>query len=557
MKKALLIVTLLSITSFTFAQISLGGEPFSFEMDQLKSAPAKIILDKPDITVQLEDDINRDAFKYPPRDAVIISVNKSLSEDGNWTKLTNGDRICRMEIHVPEAVSLELFYENFYLPEGAKLFLYSPDKEQVLGAFTELNNKPRNRFATDAIFGSTTVIEYYEPASVEGQGSLTIKDLGYAYRDMRSGGGSQHCEVDVNCSEGEGWVNEIDASVRIRTRVAGNLFWCSGTLMNNTAQDCKPLVLSALHCALNGTQSTTADYDLYKFYWKFQTPGCDSGNASAASSITGCDLRGDSNDSGGASGSDFMLMELQEIIPGSFNPFWAGWNSSSVATSGGGVCIHHPNADVKKISTFSNTPQTASWMPPNSQNNHWRVFWEETNNGWGVTEGGSSGSGLFDVNHRLIGTLTGGASFCEGVNPPNGPDDPDMFGKLSKHFTSNPNSSSEKLKAWLDPNDSGVGTFDGSSDPCGDVGINEITSQEIFSIYPNPNNGNFIIDIFNEDLRIDVVNVFDAQGKAMKQIKNSTYPISIDLSAKPEGIYMIQIILEGNKSFSSKVILTK
>ncbi|NND77610.1 MAG: T9SS type A sorting domain-containing protein [Flavobacteriales bacterium] len=557
MKRSLLLITLLSIVSFTFGQISQGGMPLSFELDQIKRAPIKVVLEKPDLTNFMEDDIERESFKYPPRDAVIIPVNKSMENDGEWEILANGDRIWRLEIYVPDAVSLELFYEDFFMPPGAKLFLYDPEHKNVFGAFTEINNKPRYRFATDAVPGENTVLEYFEPAEVAGQGRLTIKDLGYAYRDLRGLGGSQHCEVDVNCSEGEGWANEIDATVRIRTRISGNLFWCTGTLMNNTSQDCKPYILSALHCALNGVQSSTADYDLYKFYWKFQTPGCDSGNASAASAITGCDLRGDSNDGGGSSGSDFMLLELQENIPASYNPFWAGWSKSSVASSGGGVCIHHPNADVKKISTFSNTPQTASWNPGSSNNNHWRVFWEETDNGWGVTEGGSSGSGLFDAEHKLIGTLTGGASFCEGVNPPNGPDDPDMFGKMNRHFVSNPNPSSEKLSEWLDPIDNGATTFEGSANPCGNVGIDEISADKVFTIFPNPSNGNFVLEIVNEDLKVDLVNIFDAQGKIVRKIQSSAYPISVDLSNNEAGIYLVQLILEGNKNYTRKIVLEK
>lgn len=559
MKKILLGILSLIITTYSFGQISDGGIPFSYELPKLKKSPPKVTIEKPDLTFVLKDDIYRDSFKYPPRDAVVVDVDLNMEEHGKWTKLENGDRIWRLEIEIPEAVSLELFYENFYLPTGAKLFLFDPQQTMHIGAFTEINNKPRNRFASDAIDGASTVLEYFEPENVAGQGSMTISGVGYKYRDLRSLGGSQHCEVDVNCSEGESWLNEINATMRIRTKVGSELGWCTATLMNNTDQNCRPFILTALHCGLNtnDSQSSTADYDAYKFYFKFQTPGCDSGNASAAATITGCDLRADSNDDGGASGSDFMLLELQEQIPASYNPFWAGWNSASVSTSGGGVCIHHPAADVKKISTYSNTLQSASWQPPSSQNNHWRVFWIETENGWGVTEGGSSGSGIFDVNHRLVGTLTGGSSFCEGVNPPNGPDDPDLFGKLNRHFTSNPNPSSEKLKVWLDPTGSNTLTLDGSANPCGNVGVAEITAVEVFSIYPNPGNGEFYLDLQNEDLEVDFVNVFDVQGKLIFSTQSRMDPIYLDLGGSSEGVYLVQLILKGNKYFTQKILIEK
>ena len=534
------------------SQISQGGLPYSFGSNEFRTPVELVELDKPDVSSEILEDIDRDSFKYPPRDAVILSVEKGLNNAGTWTVLNNGDRVWQLEIKVADAFALELFYEDFYLPEGAKLYLYNHDHSQVLGAFTSINNKPRNKFATDAILGESTILEYYEPAAVAGQGSLTITDLGYSYRNLRSGGGSQFCEVDVACSEGEEWQNEINATMRIRTRIAGNLFWCTGVLMNNTNQDCKPYVLSALHCALNGSSSSSAaDFDLYKFYFKFQTPGCDSGNASAASVITGCDKRADSNDDGGSEGSDFMLLELQEQIPESYNPYWAGWTSSSSAVSGGGVCIHHPNADVKKISTFSSTPQTASWQPPSSSNNHWRVFWIETDNGWGVTEGGSSGSAIFNSNHHVMGTLTGGQSFCDT------PTLPDLFGKMQRHFVSNPNPTSQKLKAWLDPADLDVVTLDGSSDPCGNVSVEEINSKNIFSLFPNPGSGDFTIELINEDIKISTLRIFDAYGKLVKEFNPLMYPISVNLEDEADGIYTVQIITEDNLSISNKLILQR
>ena len=50
--------------------------------------------------------------------------------------------------------------------------------------------------------------------------------------------------MDVICSDGLPWANEIKSVVRILT--GGTL--CTGTLVNNTAQDGTPYVLTAEHC---------------------------------------------------------------------------------------------------------------------------------------------------------------------------------------------------------------------------------------------------------------------------------------------------------------------
>ena len=534
------------------AQISYGGDPLS-ETLNFETDVEVVEISQPDLTEKLAEDIERASFKYPPRDAIVLPLNMGLDNSGTWTELDNGDRIWQLEIAAEGAKSLELFYSDFYLPLGSKLFIYSPDMKQILGAFNHNNNKDSETFATDMIYGDRTIIEYYEPLISFGEGRFNIVDIGYGYRDLRSMGGSQPCEVDVACSEGNNWVDQINSVVRVRPRINGNLFWCTGVIMNNTELDCKPYVLSALHCALNGSQSTTADYNLYKFYFKFQKPDCDSGNGSAAKTITGCSLRADSNDDGGDSGSDFMLMELSEDIPANYDPYWAGWNRSS-SSNGGGIAVHHPAGDVKKISTYNSSPITSGWGVANT---HFRVNWIETDNGWGVTEGGSSGCPLFNSDGLVIGTLTGGGSFCEGVNPPNGPDDPDFFGKMSRHWASNPNPSNEKLKEWLDPSGSSSSSVLGSANPCGNVSTNDIEVDNYFKVFPNPTNGNLTLDFVNEDIKVEFIRLIDSRGRMIESFSSQSYPVQFDLNEYDGGLYQIQIILEDTRVFNQKIILNK
>ncbi len=86
------------------------------------------------------------------------------------------------------------------------------------------------------------------------------------------------------------------------------------------------------------------------------------------------------------------------------------------------------------------------------------VYWSATANGWGVTEGGSSGSPLFDNNGRIIGSLTGGMAACEpgGNGSGTGPDQPDYYGKFAYSWDQNGAESAQQLKYWLDPINSGV-----------------------------------------------------------------------------------------------------
>ena len=152
----------------------------------------------------------------------------------------------------------------------------------------------------------------------------------------------------------------------------------------------------------------------------------------------------------------------------------------------------------KKISTYGTALQSIWIGYPNS---HWEVTWQETSNGYGVTEPGSSGSPIFNFEHRIIGTLTGGTSACEvgGAGAGTGPNEPDWYGKMNQHWTNNDNTPEQKLKAWLDPLNTGQQTTYGAYRPCDEgasceiVGVGENQSLS-FNLFPNPSEGNVTIE---------------------------------------------------------------
>jgi PKD repeat protein len=184
--------------------------------------------------------------------------------------------------------------------------------------------------------------------------------------------------------------------------------------------------------------------------------------------ITGCVRRANSNDNGGDTGSDFLLVQLGTVAneattittlkSANYNAYWNGWDANNTAVTGG-AGIHHPAGDIKKISTFTGSTISAGWNG-NGLQSHWRFSWTSNSNGWGVTEGGSSGSPVFKSNGRIFGTLTGGASFCTAQTAQ------DYYGKVSYHWTSNSTNTLYQLKTWLDPGNTGALVLDGSADPC-------------------------------------------------------------------------------------------
>lgn len=472
---------ILAIVSGATAQVNDQIAPKSFSiskrvlspLQQVKLAPLNIS------DAERLDKIDEKTGELP-KFSRSIYTNINLDNAGSWTQLANGDRIWRTEISTPGALGLVPLFNKFYLPKGATLHVYMPNQEEVLGAFTETNNPTDGYFCTGLVHGDVCVVEYYEPAAVQGIGFFNINEVGYAYRYVtplhRSTDGfgtSDNCQVNVNCSEGTNYQNQKRAVVRILVQGSGGQGWCTGTLINNVRQDCTPYLLSAQHCS-EGT--STNQFSQWVFYFNYEASGCSnpaSEGSLANKVVIGCTKKADSNDDGGETGSDFLLLQLNNQPSPSYGAYFAGWNANNTAPLLG-VSIHHPDADIKKISTFTTPGLSDRWG--NSVNNtHWRITWAPTVNGHGVTEPGSSGGPLFNTNGQIVGQLTGGNSYC------NTPTEPDLYGKFSFNWTSNGSADNRRLKPWLDPDNTGTMTVNGINHPCGnlvsnDAGISAITA---------------------------------------------------------------------------------
>ncbi len=77
------------------------------------------------------------------------------------------------------------------------------------------------------------------------------------------------------------------------------------------------------------------------------------------------------------------------------------------------------------------------------------------------------------------------------------------------------------------------------------------------TVYPNPNNGKFILT--NYELGITNVEVYDVLGQQIfRQLSIIHYPLSIDLSDKANGVYFYRVIKEnGSLIGEGKLVIQK
>ncbi|MCW3464163.1 pre-peptidase C-terminal domain-containing protein [Chitinophaga nivalis] len=475
MKRTLsILMGLLLAAPVLHAQVSKGGKPYSFGAGFVEKIDTRSIAASPVDKLRKEDEKNLKQG-LPLRVGVIVPVTYSPATTGTWTSFPNGDRVWRLKIQVDGALATSLYYQNFHLPAGATLFVYNEDHSQLIGGYTSDNNQETGLFATEILNGNTCILEYYEPNAVKGQGRFTISGVNNIYSNRlpesrsRSGnidkdlGDAGSCNVNVNCPEGANWQNQKRAVARILFKNGGSSYLCSGSLVNNARNNCKPYFLTANHC---GSNASDADFNQWIFYFNFEAPSCSNpASAPSANTITGCVQRARSGNAGGVEGSDFQLLEFNQAVPASYNVYYAGWNANTAA-SPSGVSIHHPAGDIKKISTYTAALTESNYSGTGSAPySHWKAVWVQTQTNWSITEGGSSGSPLFNNLGQIVGQLSGGPSSC-GATPAN---KNDLYGKVARSWISNGTDALHQLKPWLDPDNTGVLQLNGSNYPCNDT----------------------------------------------------------------------------------------
>ncbi len=518
------------LCAFAYAQQSNGGTPLSFLVNEIESQEFDLHEFAPLDFFQIdqEDQLrsNEGQLELFSR---YIETDFTLLNSGTFHMLDNGDRVWRLKITAREAQATNFLYNNFHLADNSVLHIYSSDRSMVLGGFTSANNKEVGLFATGNVLGESVILELFEPYSDIGENVISINKIGYVYRNAFaevSGelrGGSDPCQVDVTCSEGNNWTDEEKGVVRILLTSNQGQGWCSGSLVNNTSLDCAPYVLTAWHC---GEDSSPAQYNQYIYYFNYQASSCGASNPAGTQSFTGSTRLAYSNDGGGNSGSDFLLTEITSSLPSSLDVYYNGWNANTNASSSG-VGIHHPSGDYKKISTYNNSLTSSQWGSANGS--HWRVIWTATANGHGVTEGGSSGSPIFNADGLIVGQLTGGSSFCDS------PNSPDFYGKMSYNWDDNGNQDFEQLKFFLDPTNSGVLTLNGTYAPCSDPTVSGCTDPEALNfdseaelddgscIYPCLDAGvtlNFTLDCYGSETSWQLIN---STNQIIYEVEENTY----------------------------------
>lgn len=390
------------------------------------------------------------------RDVPQLGTAEDTASHLQWRNTPKMGNIAAISITSPQAVGIRLGILVRRLPVEATLRFYAQGAEAAyeISGREIMESIKRNLVAGDSsddartywsphIEGAEATLEIELPPGISPDTvEISIPRVSHFFSSplaaqggniIKSIGDAATCEIDATCYSD--WGLESSATARMLYVKAGSSYLCSGTLLNDIASSGTPYFLSANHCISKQTVASTLET-----YWFYRSASCNSGtlNPGSTSRTSGATLLYASPV------TDTSFLKLNSAPPA--GAVYAGWDKTVPVLGTDVTGVHHPKGDLQKISFGSvkgfqdctipdpNSPVMTCTAPTQTSAEYLNITFNS-----GITEGGSSGSGLFKTSggsHYLIGQLFGGNTDC--INPKGS----DSYGRFDVAYTA-------KLHEWL------------------------------------------------------------------------------------------------------------
>jgi lysyl endopeptidase len=322
-----------------------------------------------------------------------------------------GGAVAHWQVSSHGAKALRVALDVTHMPAGAEVrFAGSASMGTVYGPVTAADIlKLGSPYWSPVLEGDTATIEVFMPggASAAVLAIGLVSHLFVSPSDPKAeeiAKASGPCQVDFICrAASDAQLDQTGRSVARMTftESGGGTALCTGTLLNPADNSFTPYFYSAAHCiSTQGVASTLTTH------WFYDNTTCGGSTLNP----------GYVQVPGGATllhanpVSDALLVRLNSSPPAGAT--YAGWDAATVANGTGMTAIHHPQGDPKKVSLATAGGFSFTGLSPGGS--FLVINWNSL--ATGVTEGGSSGSGIFSGNaaagYRFRGGLLGGPSSC-------------------------------------------------------------------------------------------------------------------------------------------------
>lgn len=318
-----------------------------------------------------------------------------LSEDMLALASSDGETaLYAAEIASTGATALRLVVDLSTLADGEELFVVDLTGPAVFGPYTRNDAVDGGNWLPTTTGESATLVVRTRYDAVPQFELLGVSHFYLSFAELKE----LDCNNDVSC-DSDPAIQELSRAVGLLV-VPQNGFdsaVCSGTAITNpNTSEFEPYFLTANHCV-----PTFASIDEVEVIWDFRTGFCNSGAPPSLASLPRSSVASLLATSGLF---DLTLLELGVIPAGAGGRCYAGWDTRAPAVDEPMAGIHHPDGAFMRIS-YGHVEAINEARPMLGYQNQTRVFWDD-----GVTEGGSSGSGIFfdDGSLRLFGALSNG-----------------------------------------------------------------------------------------------------------------------------------------------------
>ena len=325
-----------------------------------------------------------------------------------------GNPVWSTSVAVAGSYRLRLHLAAVDLPAGTRLWVWG--RGGAPRAFGLELRGPNGGLWTPSVAGSTIYLEVEVPAAAIAAGSparfvpdavaerfrLDAKGRPLLTAPAPQGGGQGECLIDATCVKAS--TLPILADYRQAVALldfldAGSEFECSGGLLNDSASDGTPYLLTANHCFDNQDAASSLEA-----FWDFRSATCNgpTPDLEAVPKSAGATLLA----TGAA--SDFTFVRLANLPAGRF---FLGWNADAKAVHDGTRLfrISQPFGDKQVYS--ASTVRTADVPVCDGAPRPDFLYAQVTASG---TFGGSSGAPSILAGGYVVGQLLGGC----GVNNP-------------------------------------------------------------------------------------------------------------------------------------------
>ena len=295
-----------------------------------------------------------------------------------------------------EAKSLRLELDVSQLEADDMVWILDSESLYAFGPYKPQDNpKP---FWGPLVLGDTSIIVIESKDDTFGQ--FQIRNYAHILKSIKSDPGSS-CNLDVNCQNKD--IQQISTSVARYTFIDGGAYLCSGTLINTNNESFTPYFLTAAHCISSQTGASTIEV-----YWDYRSTFCGSNQGVNLNNPTEVPR---------TSGSTLLVTQpnpdstLLQLTDSAGDRWFAGWTTQRPIIGNPVYGIHHPRGGFQRFSEgfLSNVDCSLNCFGDRCSGTSALNFTKQVEVEWtaSLTEGGSSGSPLFNSAGQIIGNETG------------------------------------------------------------------------------------------------------------------------------------------------------